>query len=270
MSVLDVPGAQLYYETRGRGPLLLLIPGANGDGNVFPPLADQLAAHYTVVTYDRRGFTRSLLSGAQAYERRLATDAEDAMRLIRRLSDGPATVFGTSSGAVIALQLLVDHPDCVRTVIPYEPAAMRLLPDGQKWIAFFHEVYDLYRQAGTAPALDLFRRKTFAPIDYPVMSGSTNARPDGQKMANATYWFERELREYTSVTLDLAAIAAHADRVMPALGGASLGFPTAEAALALGRMIGRATISLPDGHVGYATSPQAFAHALVSHISAGG
>lgn len=268
MSVLDVPGAQIYYAARGSGPVLLLIPGANGDGNVFPPLADQLAAHYTVVTYDRRGFTRSLLSGAQAYARRLATDAEDAMRLIRHLSGGPATVLGTSSGAVIALQLLVDHPDCVRTVVPYEPAAMRLLPDGQQWITFFHEVYDLYRQSGTAPALDLFRRKTFAPIDYPIMSGGANARPDSQKMANATYWFERELREYTSVTLDLAAVAAHADRVMPALGSASVGFPTAEAALALGRTIGRAAITLPDGHVGYATSPQAFAHALLNRLAA--
>ncbi|TWT13870.1 alpha/beta fold hydrolase [Reyranella sp. CPCC 100927] len=270
MSVLDVPGAQIYYETRGEGPLLLLIPGANGDGNVFPPLADRLAGHYRVVTYDRRGFTRSVLSGPQDYARRLAIDADDAMRLIRRLSDGPATVFGTSSGAVIALQLLIDHPDCIRAVVPYEPAAMRLLPQGQAWIAFFREVYDLYRQSGPAPALDVFRRKTFAPIDYAIMSGGANRGPDAQKIANATYWFERELREYTSVALDMAAVAAHADRVVPALGGASLGYPTAEAALALGRAIGREALMLPDGHVGYATSPEAFARGLMDRLSAEG
>jgi hypothetical protein len=30
MSTPDVPGARLYYETYGRCPLMLMIPGANG------------------------------------------------------------------------------------------------------------------------------------------------------------------------------------------------------------------------------------------------
>ncbi|HXC27237.1 MAG TPA: alpha/beta hydrolase [Stellaceae bacterium] len=97
---LEVPGARLYYETRGAGPLLLLIPGANGDANGFPPLADRLAAEFTVVTYDRRGYTRSILDGAQDYAHRLETDADDTRRLIEHLAAEPATVFGTSSGAV--------------------------------------------------------------------------------------------------------------------------------------------------------------------------
>lgn len=28
MSILDVPGARLYYETHGSGPLMIMIPGA--------------------------------------------------------------------------------------------------------------------------------------------------------------------------------------------------------------------------------------------------
>ncbi|WP_328747253.1 alpha/beta hydrolase [Streptomyces sp. NBC_00285] len=55
MSTLEVPGARLYYETRGRGPLMLMIPGANGDADAFGMVAEHLAAHYTVVVYDRRG-----------------------------------------------------------------------------------------------------------------------------------------------------------------------------------------------------------------------
>ena len=125
MSTLDVPGARLYYETRGSGPLMLLIPGANGDANGFPPLADVLAADFTVVTYDRRGYTRSALLGAQDYARRLETDADDARQLIQYLSDEPAVVFGTSSGGIIALQLLIDHPQVVRALVSFEPAAMR-------------------------------------------------------------------------------------------------------------------------------------------------
>ena len=51
---LDVPGARLYYERRGSGPLLLMI-GSPMDSSGFAPLASALADHYTVVTYDPRG-----------------------------------------------------------------------------------------------------------------------------------------------------------------------------------------------------------------------
>lgn len=46
MSILDVPGARLYYETHGSGPLMLMVPGANGDADIFQGVTDHLAAHY--------------------------------------------------------------------------------------------------------------------------------------------------------------------------------------------------------------------------------
>jgi pimeloyl-ACP methyl ester carboxylesterase len=36
---LRVPGASLYHEIRGSGPVLLLLPGAGGDAAVFDPVA---------------------------------------------------------------------------------------------------------------------------------------------------------------------------------------------------------------------------------------
>ncbi len=51
---LSVPGAGLYYERRGSGPLLLMI-GSPMDSTGFASLADALAGEYTVVTYDPRG-----------------------------------------------------------------------------------------------------------------------------------------------------------------------------------------------------------------------
>src|SRR5437660_3457064 len=86
MSTLKVPGAQLSYEVNGDGPLLILIPGARGEGEVFRPLAHALAAQYQVVTYDRRGFSRSELDGPQDYDYRLDTDADDVRRLIEHLT----------------------------------------------------------------------------------------------------------------------------------------------------------------------------------------
>ena len=62
-STLKVPGATIYYETRGAGPLLLIIPGGPQDAGVFVDLATHLADRYTVVAYDPRGNSRSRFDG---------------------------------------------------------------------------------------------------------------------------------------------------------------------------------------------------------------
>jgi len=96
MSTLNVPGTKLYYEISGQGPLLIMIPGAAGTGEVFRPLTGPLAERYQVVTYDRRGFSRSKLDGPQDYDHRLDTDADDVRRLVEQLIDKPAIVLATA------------------------------------------------------------------------------------------------------------------------------------------------------------------------------
>ena len=160
MSTLQVPGAHLYYETHGSGPLMVMAPGASGTAESFRRVTEHLAAYYTVLLYDRRGFSRSDVQGPQDYDSRLETDADDLGLLVEHLSDEPAVVFGTSSGGIVALELLIRHPSVVRTLVPFEPPAVRLLPDGQKWVEFFLGIYDLYRRAGAEPALNQFREET--------------------------------------------------------------------------------------------------------------
>jgi acetyltransferase/esterase len=270
MSILDVPGARLYYETRGSGPLLVMVPGANGEAGAFKRVAEHLAAHYTVVTYDRRGFSRSQLDGPQDYDRRLATDADDARRLIQHLSDEPATVFGASSGGIVALEVLARHPAVVRVLIPFEPPAVRQLPDGQQWIDFFSEVYDLYRQAGVEPALHRFREQAFEASDRLAMARAMNPANSEQVLANAAHWFEHELRQYPAVDLDLDALKAQADRIVPMAGRQSRGYPAYEVSAELGRKLGRDLVELPGGHVGLVTQPAEFAHELVQALARAG
>lgn len=261
MSILDVPGAQLYYETRGSGPLMVMVPGGTGVADGFRMVTEHLAAHYTVVIYDRRGFSRSQLDGTQDYDRRLETDADDVRRLIEHLSDEPATVFGASSGGVVVLEVLTCHPSVVRALVPFEPPAVRQLPDGQKWLDFFVEVYDLYRQSGMEPALKKFREHAFAESDRQVMARAP------RNAANATYWFERELRQYPAVDLDLDALTAHADRIVPVVGRESRGHPAYEVNVELGKNLGHNVIELPGGHVGYVSQPAEFATELVQALA---
>jgi hypothetical protein len=51
-----MPGARLYYETHGHGPLMVMIPGARGVSDSFRMMATHLVEDYPVALYDRRGF----------------------------------------------------------------------------------------------------------------------------------------------------------------------------------------------------------------------
>jgi uncharacterized protein (TIGR02246 family) len=59
---LDVPGARLYYEVAGSGPVLLLIPGGAADAGDFARIIGPLSGNYSVITFDPRGISRSRLT----------------------------------------------------------------------------------------------------------------------------------------------------------------------------------------------------------------
>lgn len=264
MSVLDVPGARLYYETHGNGPLIAMISGSPGIADVYRMIVEQLAPHYTLAIYDRRGFSRSELDGPQVYDRRIETDADDVRRLIQHLSDEPALVFGGSSGALIALEVLIHHPSVVRTIVPYEPPAVKELPDGQEWLDFFVKMYELYRESGIETTLKQFRERAFAESDQQAMA---RMPMNDTTLANASYWFEHELRQYPAIDLDLDSLRAHADRIVLAVGRESRGYPCYRVNVALSKALDRDLVEMPGGHVGYMAKPAEFARALQPYLT---
>jgi pimeloyl-ACP methyl ester carboxylesterase len=126
---LKVPGANIYYEVRGSGPVLLMMPGGPADAEAFRRIAGYLESDYTVVTYDPRGLSHSTLDAPVNDERIVQIFADDAHRLLSATSKEPAFVFASSGGATIALELAARHPDQVRTLVAHEPPSAILLPD---------------------------------------------------------------------------------------------------------------------------------------------
>src|SRR5438876_8113367 len=102
---LEVPGASLYYEVRGSGPVLLMMPGGPADAGAFRRIAENLASDYTVVTYDPRGLSHSTLEAPVQDERIVEIFADDVHRLLTATATAPAFVFASSGGAVIGLEL---------------------------------------------------------------------------------------------------------------------------------------------------------------------
>jgi pimeloyl-ACP methyl ester carboxylesterase len=263
MGTIEVDGAQLYYETRGSGPLLLMIPGANGSADAFRAIADCLAQHLTVITYDRRGFSRSWLDGQQQDSHRLRADAEDAAQLLERFGGGAAMVFGNSSGAIVALELLARQTSPVSTLVAHEPPLVTLLADGQHWIDFFLGLYQQYVASGPQPALGAFQSRVLAESDRQALARARDATGGAAALTNAKYWFEHELRQYPAAELELDALKVLADRIVLAVGRDSVGFPAHEATVALGKCLGRKVVAMPGGHLGFLSQPVDFADALL-------
>src|SRR5436305_9890562 len=144
---LKVPGASLYYEIRGSGPVLLCITGGPTDAGMFTDLAGRLADRYTVVSYDQRGHSRSALE-SEPEDVAVALEADDAAEILAGVGDEPAYVYGNSGGATIGLELVARHPELVRTLVAHEAPIMELLPDAERWRATFADISETYQTDG--------------------------------------------------------------------------------------------------------------------------
>ncbi|MFC0529437.1 alpha/beta fold hydrolase [Phytohabitans kaempferiae] len=185
---LPVPGATLHYEVRGAGPVLLLICGGVYDAAAFAPLAERLADRYTVVTYDRRGNSRSPLDGAPGPQS-IEEHGDDAYRVLGAAgvsATTPAYVFGNSSGAIIGLELAARHPELVRVLVAHEPPLFELLPERDHWREVLREVAAAFQEGGSAAAgqvLGAALAMSGAPTDEPKPEGgrepATATKPEG-------------------------------------------------------------------------------------------
>lgn len=152
---VEVPGATLYLEVRGSGPVLLCITGGPTDAGMFADLAERLADRYTVVAYDQRGHSRSVLAG-EPEDIAVALHADDAAAILATVGDEPAYAYGSSGGGTIGLDLAARHPSLVRTLVAHEPPVMELLPDAAQWRAKFADISETYRSEGVFPAMGKF------------------------------------------------------------------------------------------------------------------
>lgn len=90
----------LAYDRLGAGPPLVLVSGASCDRRNDAPLAQGLAAHFTVLTYDRRGRGESTDTLPFSVDREI----DDIEALLGEASDAAGLVIlvGQSSGGALA------------------------------------------------------------------------------------------------------------------------------------------------------------------------
>lgn len=105
---------ELAYSEVGNGPPLVLLHGLGGGQDNWQLQTPAFASRYRVIMPDLRGHGRSPKPKGPY---RMAQMAADVARLLRRLEAWPAHVLGLSLGGAVALQLAVDEPALVRSLV---------------------------------------------------------------------------------------------------------------------------------------------------------
>jgi pimeloyl-ACP methyl ester carboxylesterase len=262
VETLVVPGATLHYEVRGSGRVLLLICGGVYDAEGFDGLAEALAGDRTVVTYDRRGNSRSRLDGPPGMQS-VEEHADDAYRLLAAVGvteDEPADVFGNSSGAQIALELAARHPELVRTAVAHEPPVFELLSDAAHWRGLMRAVEETFHRDGWGAALGVFGEGLhMAGEETPAREPSPECM--ARMQGNLPFFAGYEVPAFGVWVPDLDTLRSGTARIVPAVGAASAGEAPHRAGVELASRLGVEVVELPGGHGGHG-NPAAFAPRL--------
>ncbi|PWE85331.1 hypothetical protein LG34_16540 [Eubacterium ramulus] len=140
----------LFCRREGSGPLLLLIHGVACDSEFFREASAILSKKFTVISYDRRGYSRSIPAEGET-DFSVWAHADDAAEIIgaelkrkheeeicleesepqmngaeeqSKVKDGQNTGFfvaGCSAGGAVTAALATKYPELVRQVFLHEP-----------------------------------------------------------------------------------------------------------------------------------------------------
>ncbi|WP_020502032.1 alpha/beta fold hydrolase [Sciscionella marina] len=253
---VDVRGAQLYYEVRGQGDPLLLIQGGISDAAATAQLAAELAERYQVISYDRRGISRSTAAGDVPVT--MPQHAEDAARLLEACTDRPARVLGSSIGAVIALHLAAEHPGRVATVIAHEPPLSSVLREQD-------------REAELDTVAELARTDVRGAIRHMVTisahqgepeEGARPGKPAGDPNANLEFFFAHDFPAVRASALRAEQLAAVPVTVRPTGGSEGASRWEYRCAQQLAKELDGTFTEVPGGHMAPSSHPRGTAEAV--------
>ncbi len=256
--LVHVNGIDLYHETRGQGPTVLFISGATGDAGHFEHVASELADEFTVVTYDRRGNSRSPkpLGWTQTS---MDEQADDAAALIQALDMAPAAVFGTSGGAVILLNALLRHPNVLRGAIVHEPPLIGVLPYAAEVNAMLQQLVEEHMpRGGPRAALEAFIREAAGDAAFDGLDPVLRER----MLNNAELFFATELAAFTSYLPEPAALSASRIPVRVLAGEESRGNYYHDAAQWVANQVDSELREISGSHTPYFDRPTTMAEEL--------
>lgn len=250
-------GTRLYYETHGAGQPVLILQGGVSDAGATAQLAAALAEEYLVITYDRRGLSRSTAGTSPVT---MDTHADDATTVLQAVTNAPAVLVGASIGALIGLHLATRHPQQVALLIAHEPPMATMVHDSDRERT--HDKIATLAQEDAVAAI-----KQMAALTDTGTTPEPNAQPGepaGDLRTNLTTFFRHDFPAVRTSPLDATHLHTAIDptRIILTGGYDSRGQWEHLCAQTLAQHLDRPLHVLPGGHNGLTTHPRAIARAV--------
>lgn len=258
--LVQVPGAQLYYRARGTGPILFVIAGGSGGAESFQAASAFLEPYFTVLSYDRRGYTRSPLDQSDELAIvSIETQSDDAHRLLAALTTEPAYVFGSSLGALIGLDLVLRHQEQIRLLIAHEPPLRIFLEEGPS--------SGLRPQGNETPEQTIQRFAASLGLNRSLVQDESEQATAPERMRqNAAFFIQHEAQAVNSYEIDLDRLRRVKEKIL--FGGGTEGreyFPYRGASKAA-EILDAPFVEFPGKHGGYGEYPAQFAEKLREYV----
>ena len=207
-TVTSKDGTTITYEKSGNGPALILVDGALCYRSFGPmaELAKLLSPHFTVFIYDRRGRGESSNSKPFAVEH----EVEDIEALINE-AGGSAFVFGTSSGACLAMEAAARLGKKIKKLAMYEAPYNSDKSAVREWKDYRKQLAEALAANRRGDALVLFMKLVSTPAEQ--IEG----------MRNSPVW---PMFEAVAPTLEYDAAEIGDDRSVPVKQAAKVTSPT--------------------------------------------
>ncbi len=101
----------MFYETRGNGEPLILIPGFASGAWTWFRQTDELSKDFRVITFDPRGIGKSKMDENDLQNLSMKTFVEDVLGLLDSLKIEKANVLGASFGGFVAQEFALSFPE---------------------------------------------------------------------------------------------------------------------------------------------------------------
>lgn len=151
---MQVNGGELEYEVTGTGDPVLLIHGTGVAATFYPTMTQPSLAKYKLIRFHRRGFAGSSRAPVPFS---MKEQAADAAALLKGLGITRAHIVGHSFGGCVALQLALDQPSLVRSLVVMEPPVF----DPNAAVSPFAKLESQYQGGDKIGAMSTFSQMSY-------------------------------------------------------------------------------------------------------------
>ncbi|WXG43565.1 MAG: alpha/beta hydrolase [Promethearchaeati archaeon SRVP18_Atabeyarchaeia-1] len=114
MPQIEINGAKLHYEERGKGDPIVMVHGLGGSIFDWVMQIPFFSKAYRAIAVEMRDHGKSG-KWKGSYDIKMFSD--DVAGFIQKLELGKTILFGVSMGGMITMQLELDHPDLVKALV---------------------------------------------------------------------------------------------------------------------------------------------------------